>query len=512
VSDWTDGYVSELDYTYGYYTELNPVRAALPLLNVGLAPPPVATACELGYGQGVSVNIHAAAEDTEWWGTDFNPAHAAFARSLAAASGADAHLYDQSFAEFAARSDLPQFDFIALHGTWSWVSPQNQQVIVDFIRRQLKVGGLLCISYNTQPGHAAMVPLRHLLVQHVANMAAPGLGLVARIDAAFEFTDKLMALNPAFATVNPQIAERLNRFKGLDRHYLAHELFNRDWSAMAFAELAQCLAPAKLSYACSARYLDHIDALNMSAQQHQFLSEISDPLFRQSVRDFVVNQQFRCDYWVKGAQRLPGINQIAALRRVRVLPAVPRSAIAMTVQGAAGQRELSPEIYAPILDQFDDHRPKSLGEIEAALSGAEVTLPALFEAVIVLAGKGDLLVVQDDEVQERVRKRTDRLNRRLLDRARSSGDVASLATPVTGGGVITGRSHQLFLLARSEGRERAEDLARFAWDLLSAQGQRVIKDGTTLETEEENLAELTREAGEFVDVRLPILKMLQIAA
>jgi hypothetical protein len=30
------------------------------------------------------------------------------------------------------------------------------------------------------------------------------------------------------------------------------------------------------------------------------LNELPDPTFRQSVRDFMVNQQFRRDYWIKG--------------------------------------------------------------------------------------------------------------------------------------------------------------------------------------------------------------------
>ena len=46
--------------------------------------------CELGYGQGVSANIHAAATPGKYFGTDFNPAHAAQANELLKASGADA--------------------------------------------------------------------------------------------------------------------------------------------------------------------------------------------------------------------------------------------------------------------------------------------------------------------------------------------------------------------------------------------------------------------------------------
>jgi SAM-dependent methyltransferase len=511
VSDWTDGYLAEIDYTFGYYNELNPLRIAVPFINVGLAVPDIAIACELGFGQGISVNIHAAASKICWYGTDFNPAHAGFAQSLAAASGSGAQLFDQSFAEFAARSDLPDFDFIALHGVLSWVSAENQLVIVDFIRRKLKVGGVLYISYNCQPGHAATLPLRHLFTRHAEIMAAPGAGIVARIDGAIDFVEKLLAVNPAFATANPALAERLTTAKAQDRRYLAHEYFNRDWRAMPFAEMAESLAPAKLTYACSAHYLDHIDALNLTPDHHRFLAAIPDPMFRQSVRDFIVNQQFRRDYWVKGAQRLSALEQTEALRRLKVIMISPRSALSFTVPGALGQRQISPAVYDPILDALGDHEQRTIGEIEQALRGAGVRFPTIFEAILVLAGKGDLAFVQDDEVQATARMHTDRFNRCMLDKARSSGEPTCLATPLTGGGIGIQRFFQLFLLARTQGRNSADDLARFTWDLLAAQGQLVLKDGKPLETQEENLAELSLQAREFIDRRLPVFQALQIA-
>ena len=160
MTDWTAGYVADIGYTYGYYTELHPLRARLAFLNAGLVPPTRGAHCELGFGQGVSVNIHAAASDNEWHATDFNPSQAAFAQELARVSGANAHLHDQAFVEFCARDDLPDFDSIGLHGIWSWISDENRAVIVDFVCRKLKVGGVLYISYNTQPGWAAMVPMR----------------------------------------------------------------------------------------------------------------------------------------------------------------------------------------------------------------------------------------------------------------------------------------------------------------------------------------------------------------
>ena len=165
---WDLGYVSEIDYTHGYYRELSPLMMELCLLSrrqahrVGRP----LRYLELGFGQGLSLNIHAATTQGEFWGTDFNPVQAANARELASASGADIKVLDASFSELAAREDLPEFDIIGLHGIWSWISAENRRVIVDIARRKLAAGGVFYISYNTTPGWSAAMPLRHLMTLH----------------------------------------------------------------------------------------------------------------------------------------------------------------------------------------------------------------------------------------------------------------------------------------------------------------------------------------------------------
>jgi SAM-dependent methyltransferase len=511
VSDWTEGYVADIDYTYGYYEELNPQRLLMPFLNVGLQPPEVVTACEVGYGQGVSVNMRAAASPVRWFGTDFNPTHAAFAQSLARIAGSGAELFDQSFAEFCGRTDLPEFDFIGLHGICSWVSEKNQAIIVDFVRRRLKVGGVLYLSYNTEPGYAATAPLRHLFGRHAEVMGAPGHGVIARIDGALEFADKLLATTPLFTLANPPVAERLRQIKEQNRQYLAHEYFNRDWRPLWFAELAEQLTPAKLTYVCSAIYLDHINTLNLTAEQHRLLGEITDPTFRQTVRDFIVNQQFRRDYWIKGPQRMPQLDLATALRELQVMLLTPRADVALSVAGSLGQRDMAPNVYNPILDVLADGDPIAIGDLERAVRTAGVGLGTVYEALMVLAGKGDLAIVQHEAARADAKVRTDRLNLHLLERARGSGELNYLASPVTGGGIAAGRFHQLFLLGLRQGRQGADDLARFAWEILSLQGQRVVKNNMPLDSDTDNLTELAARAREFIDKRLPALRKLQIA-
>lgn len=511
MSDWTAGYVADIGYTYGYYAELNPLRVRLAFLNAGLVPPDVGTACELGFGQGMSANLHAAASVVQWAGTDFNPAQAGFAQELARVSDSGAQLFDEAFDAFCNRPELPEFDYIGLHGIWSWISDENRAVIVDFVRRKLKVGGVLYISYNTQPGWAAMVPMRDLLTEHAEVLGSDGAGIVSRIDSALAFADQLLAANPAYARANPQIAERIKKIKEQDRHYVAHEYFNRDWQPMAFAKMAQWLAPAKLQWACSANYLDAIDAVNLTAEQQSLLASIPDPMFRQTTRDFCVNQQFRKDYWVKGARSLTALEQTEALRAQRVILVQPRADVSLKVTGSLGEATLQDAVYGPILDQLADHKPKSLAQLEQVLQPIGLNFVQLIQAVMVLSGAGVLLAAQDEATASKAKKRTERLNTHLMTKARSSSELNYLASPVTGGGIAVARFHQLFLLAKQQGHKQPQEWASFVWNLLAMQGQRLLKEGKTLETAEANLAELTEQATEFADKRLPILKALQIA-
>jgi len=511
MTDWTSGYVADIGYTFGYYAELNLQRVKLAFLNQGLACPEMGAACELGFGQGLSANFHAAASVTQWHGTDFNPSQASFAQELAEASGAGAKLYDEAFADFANRPDLPDFDYIGLHGIWSWISDENRHVIVEFIRRKLKVGGVLYISYNTLPGWSTFAPMRHLMTEHAEVLGSEGRGIVSRIDGALDFAEKLLATNPLFSRANPSVSERLQKMKEHNRHYLAHEYFNRDWHPMHFATMAEWLQGAKVQYACSANFTDHIEMLNLTAEQQVFLKELPDPVFRETTRDFMVNQQFRKDYWVKGARKLNAVDQSEALRALRMVLTTPRADVSLKVNGALGEATMSEAIYTPLLDELADHKVRSLAQLEQVLKDKEVSFPQLVQAVVLLSGIGHLALVQDDAHIAKAKKQTDKLNAHLCQKARGSSDVAYLASPVTGGGVSVGRFGQLFLLALLQGKKKPEEWAQFVWQILSSQGQKLIKEGKTIEVEADNLAELTDQANGFAQKNLPVLRALMIA-
>lgn len=465
MSVWSEGYVVDVGYTHGYYPELNPVRTRFALLNSGYECPAMETACELGFGQGVSANIHAAAGHTEWWGTDFNPTHAAQAQQMAKASGSGARWLDDAFAAFAQRSDLPDFDFIALHGVWSWVSDNNRAVLVDFVRRKLKVGGVLYVGYNTLPGWNTMVPLRHLLTEHAHTMGAPGVGRETRIEQALSFVDQLLDTQPAHTQNHPELATRLQTLRGQKRGYLAHEYFNQDWQPMHFAQVAGCLAPAKVQYACSAHLLEQVDTFNLTPAQRAFLYGIPDTNLRETARDFVVNQAFRRDYWVKGGLRLSPREQSERLRAQGLLLVTPSKAVPLTVRGHLGEGQLDAAVYTPVLDLLADHQPHTLGQLEQAVAPLGISAEQLLQAVVVLCGLGHVAPVQNTTGS--AAGCCDRLNGYAIGQTMGGQGFGHLASPATGGGVALSPAEQLFLLAIDQGHPTPAGWAQVAATFLA---------------------------------------------
>lgn len=511
MSNWSDGYISDIEYTYGYYGELNPKRFVLPFLYQGLAYPKVGSACELGFGQGLSTNIHAAASKISWWGTDFNPSQANFAQNLSKHAELETKLFDQSFEEFCSRTDLPDFDYIGMHGIWSWISENNRRLVVEFIRRKLKVGGVLYISYNTYPGWSTFAPMRELMTDHAEMYSARGNGIVHQIDEAVEFANRLLEIHPLYSRVNPQVQERLKKLKGLNRHYLAHEYFNKDWHPMYFASVAKSLEAAKVQYACSANYIDHIDVVNLTEEQQNFLNKISDPVFRQSVRDFMVNQQFRRDYWVKGSRKLSPIDQANQLREQRFILTTPASTVSFKVIGSRGEANLNQVIYEAILEEFAEYRILTIGELEKKLKSKNLITSQIIQAIMILTGMGHLASVQEDSEIEYSKQSANRLNYYLCEKAKGSDDVKYLASPVTGGGIQVNRFEMLFISCLMDGKVTPKEWAKYAFSIITTQGQKLIRDGVELSTAEDNLAELEKLAVSFSRERLPVLKALQIA-
>ena len=429
MSDRSSGYVTDVGYTLGYHPVLNPVNARLPFLRAGLAPPRVENACELGFGQGLSLAVHAAAGSARWWGCDLLPGHVATARALDGAAGSGSVLVEASFAEFAARTDLPPFDFIGLHGVLSWVSAENRTLIAAFLRDRLAPRGVVYTGYNALAGWAEMLPLRRLMADHAARAGTAG-DTVARIRVALEFTAQLLDTHPLATRALPGVQNRFERLRMADPRYLAHEYFNRDWVPLDFTTVADLMATAGLRHIAPAQLRDSLDDLVLAPSQRALLAGIADPCLRETVRDFMMGTQVRRDYWARDVGHFDDVALADAWRATRLVLVTPRADIPERVSGPLGELRLDSAAHRTVLDALADHQPRALG----TLSGADVLADAAFE----LAACGHLAVAQDEADQFRATPRALRLNALLMEPGGGFSEADVLASPVTGGGVARG--------------------------------------------------------------------------
>ena len=307
MHSWSEGYVVDTNYTHSFIEELNPTWIVFAMVQRGFAPPSYRkfNYCELGFGQGFGTNLFAAIHPQgNFWGTDFNPSHACHAERLAnAAKCNNVHFFDKSFEEFLD-IDTPQFDFIVLHGIYSWVSRKNQKIIVEILRRKLKFGGAVYMSYNNLPGWGSAMPLQKLMIEYAEQSKEPAIN---RMDKTIDFIEKLKKLNAGFFATNPLLEQRLNQileFRNSKSNYLVHEYFSEHWQPLYFFEVAEHLAEAKLTFATSANIGDQFFSQRFNKEQVELLSEINTPELRETVKDYLINPYFRKDIFIKGGYKL----------------------------------------------------------------------------------------------------------------------------------------------------------------------------------------------------------------
>jgi hypothetical protein len=198
------------------------------------------------------------------------------------------------------------------------------------------------------------------------------------------------------------------------------------------------------------------------------------------------------------------------LRALRILLMTPRPDVSLKAAAYIGEVTLSEAIFNPILDLLADHEPKALGQLETALKEQGISLATIIQSILVLVSAGHVCPVQDEAVTAKARGRTDRLNAQLISQAQGNWEVGFLASPVSGGGVRVQQYQQLFLLALRNGRKLPEEWAESTLQVMTAQGRKIVRNGKTLETEDESRQGLIEDAKVFEAKLLPSLKALQV--
>lgn len=507
------GYITDVVYVPGFYPQMSPVAMRYVAALNGVMAPRTADGfryLELGCGLGRCLTTLAAAHPQgEFVGVDINPEHtAAAARDIAAGKLDNARVITSDFGQLA--DDLGTFDFLALHGVYSWVAPSVREEILAIARDRLAPGGLLLVSYNAMPGWAHLQPIRGILRQYAALRQGDS---VQRVRDAVAYLVFMREKQAKYFEDNPRAAAYVDALLQQDPRYLVHEYMNEHWTSFYFAEVAGAFGQQGLSFVGSLPVFTNFWDLCVRPEFQELFRTTTNRLVTEAHKDFCANTAFRWDIYGKSPRPLKDVNE--RLQAVDDLfYRVARSDVTLPYQANLGvvTSTVQGPLYETLLGLLSG-RSMRLSEIAAAAELRGTAAADLVRAVDAGVAMG-LFDITSGPVAAAPAVLADTVsiahpfNRALLENDSLGGRSLALASPLTGSGHSLGDLDAAILHElTSRGRE---GLAARVAKRLEASGRTLQQNGQPV-NEPAKRSQLVDEACQaFIATSLPELVRLGI--
>jgi Predicted methyltransferase regulatory domain len=295
------------------------------------------------------------------------------------------------------------------------VDAANQAALRQFFDRRLKPGGLVYVSYNALPGWARDLPFQRLARELAggfsgdsASRFAAALGIVRTLAAA-----DVPALAPSFI-----VGELEQRPEDYTPPYLFHEFMPAGWRPLYVTEVRAAMKAIGFAPVGSTTLIENLDPLVLSAKAREMLGAIADEDLRELVRDFYLDQRFRCDVFARGNPRLGGEQRCDALLASTFAPARPAPAIRYSAATPAGFRPYNNPTARAIVSALADG-PCRLAD----LTPVPATPQDLATNILLLCAIGDAMPVEPPRAE------VEPLNRAIFRRTDGPEEIRWLALP-----------------------------------------------------------------------------------
>ncbi|MBT4488581.1 MAG: methyltransferase domain-containing protein, partial [Rhodospirillaceae bacterium] len=181
------------------------------------------------------------------------------------------------------------FDYIVLHGLYSWVPRQVQAALLPLCRKLLAENGVIYVSYNTYPGWHGRGLVRDLMLRAGAGLSDPE----ARVLAARQALDNLVSAyaqtDDAYAKL---LAEEAARIADMDDSFLLHDLLEVENHPVYVDDFLAGAKDAGLQFLSEANVAASREE-NFSPEARRQLAGIADTVIREQQIDFILNRSFR---------------------------------------------------------------------------------------------------------------------------------------------------------------------------------------------------------------------------
>lgn len=504
-----DDYVLDTDYTWGYYGGQSPAAMAYAARLNGVEPPSLNGEfryLELGCGNGVTANILASMfPHGEFVAADLNADHVKNGSALAATGQlSNIRFIETSFAELAESDDDP-FDFISLHGVYSWVGETVRNDIIKVLSKHLKSNGLVYVSYNAMPGWAALSPLRQLMVTYAENKSGSS---IERARASIRYLEFLRDNNAAYFVQYPECGAFVDNLLKDDLKYVVHEYFNASWEPQYFSEVATDMSEAELRFCGTTVWPKNYLDLCIPGEFQEILLSADSDFTRETHKSLILNERFRTDIYSRNSATLSGRERAGLFSELYFSSVVPEEEIARKIRVGPVDVKYDADIYdvlIPILCDgetsvealWDNPDLARYSESFIAESVNNLVPGGQFQPMLSPSRRRTLVPFDDFSIRSDI-------NRELVTQRLLSDGGCFQASPVLGTALRLDLLSGLIVLGTdAKGPDGAVD---HAVDTLIRVGQTLQIDGKLIEDIDECRAMLVAEQKKFNNRGLGLLE------
>ncbi len=192
----------------------------------------------------------------------------------------------QSIIDF---NEPTNFDFIIVHGVYSWVPKDVQEKILEICKKNLSPDGIAYVSYNVLPGWHMRGIIRDMVLYHTRNIPNNN-DKIIQAKAVLEFVAK-----SSIGENNPYslfIKNELEIFKQQNDSYLFHELLDENNYPIYFHEFNRRANQQGLMYLADTD-MRSMSTRDLKAEAQKELQRCSSIIETEQYLDFIRNRMFR---------------------------------------------------------------------------------------------------------------------------------------------------------------------------------------------------------------------------
>jgi methyltransferase-like protein/SAM-dependent methyltransferase len=294
MSEETNSY-DEVPYTSDPFPQTHPAVLASVATLLGVSVPPVDQCRVLEIGCASGGNLIPMAQElpgSKFVGIDLSARQIKEGTDAIAVLGlTNIELHKKDVMDVTP--EFGEFDYIIVHGVFSWVPPEVASKILDVCSKNLSPKGIAYVSYNTLPGWHIRGMIRDMMTYHTAQFARPEV----KIRQARALLNFLAEAVPG--ENNPygmHLQNELNLIRKMRDSYIRHEHLENENNPLYFHQFVEKAEAHDLQYLGEAQFgvMAIAAAQGIKAEVWNTLLQVCRTTTeREQYLDFLRNRQFR---------------------------------------------------------------------------------------------------------------------------------------------------------------------------------------------------------------------------